>query len=157
MSRYVRGMPARARAAAVSVRILGLAVLALGVLHLYATLLIRDHVLARIPDVGLRSFISSGYLLDHVLVGVLLLPIGLLMVWSSRALGHGERWAYVLNLVFSLTLLTFPPLILAVTAGSAFGASAFGAPAFSAASVLAVLVALGSLGMLLWARRDLRD
>ena len=150
-------MAARVRAAAVAFRILGIGVLGLGVLHLYATVLIRDHVLARIPDVGLRGFISFGYLLDHIVVGVLLLPIGFLMVWSSRALGNGERWAYVLNLVFSLTLLTFPPLILAVTAGSAFGASAFGAPAFSAASVLAVLVALGSLGMLLWARRDLRD
>ena len=145
-------MAARVRAAAVAFKILGIGVLGLGVLHLYATVLIRDHVLARIPDVGLRGFISFGYLLDHIVVGVLLLPIGFLMVWSSRALGNGERWAYVLNLVFSLTFLTFPLLIVAIIAGPEFSS-----PAFSAASVLAVLVALGSLGMLLWARRDLRD
>jgi len=123
----------------------------LGVLHLYATVLICEHVLARIPDVGLRSFISPGYVLDHILVGVLLLPIGLLMVWSSRALGNGERWAYVLNLVFSLTLLTFPLLIVAIMAGPEFNS-----PVFSAASVLATLVALGSCGVLLWARPDFR-
>ena len=144
-------MRGRARAAAVAFRILGVAVLGLGALHLYATVLVRDHVLARIPDADLRGFISPGYLLDHVLVGVLLLAVGLLMVWSSAALGDGERWAYVLNLVFSLTLLTFPPLIVAIMSGPEFKS-----PAFSAASVLAVLVALGSCGVLLWARRDLR-
>ena len=144
-------MPGRARAAAVAFRILGIAVIGLGVLHLYATVLIRDYVLARISDDSLRGFISPGYLLNHILVGVLLLPMGLLMVWSSRALGAGERWAYFLNLVFSLTLLTFPVLIIAVMAGPEFRSAAFGT-----ASVLAVLVALGSCGVLLWARRDLR-
>ena len=144
-------MAARVRAAAVAFKILGIGVLGLGVLHLYATVLIRDHVLARIPDVGLRGFISFGYLLDHIVVGVLLLPIGFLMVWSSRALGNGERWAYVLNLVFSLTFLTFPLLIVAIIAGPEFSS-----PAFSAASVLATVVALGSCGVLLWARPDFR-
>jgi len=144
-------MPSRARAAAVSFRVLGMAVLALAVLHLYATVLIRDHVLARIPDAGLRGFVSPGYLLDHVLVGVLLLPIGFLMVWSSRALGNGERWAYLVNLTFSLTLLTFPPLIAGIMAGPEFTS-----PAFSAASALATLVAIGSCGVLVWARRDFR-
>src|SRR5262249_16798953 len=110
-------MPGRARAAAVAFRILGIAVIGLGVLHLYATVLVRDYVLARISDASLRGFISPGYLLNHILVGVLLLPMGLLMVWSSWALGAGERWAYVVNLVFSLTLLTFPVLIVAVMAG----------------------------------------
>ena len=151
MSWYFQGMPARARVASVSFRILGLAVIVLGVLHLYATALIRDHVLARIPDAGLRDFISPGYVLDHVLVGVLLLAIGFLMAWSAQALGNGARWAYVLNLVFSLTLLTLPPLIVAIMAGPEFGS-----PVFSAASVLATLVALGSCGVLLHARRDFR-
>jgi len=145
-------MPSRARAAAVSFRLLGVAVIALGLLHLYATVLIRDHVLARIGDPSLRGFISPGYLLDHVLVGVLLLPVGFLMTWSSRALGNGERWAYVMNLVFSLTLLTFPPLIVAIMAGPEFSS-----PAFSTASALATLVAVGSCGVLLWARRAYRS
>jgi hypothetical protein len=135
----------------VSFRFLGLVVLALGVLHLYATVLVRDSVLARIADPAVRGFISPGYLLDHVLVGVLLLPIGLLMVWSSRALGNRERWAFVLNLVFSLTFLTFPLLLVALMVRPEFRA-----PAFSVASALATLVALGSSGVLFWARRDFR-
>ena len=45
----------------------------------------------------LRGFISPGDVPDHVLVGVLLFPIGFLMVWSSRALGQGRRWARCLR------------------------------------------------------------
>jgi hypothetical protein len=57
----------------------------------------------------------------------------------------------VLNLVFSLTFLSFPLLIVAIMAGPEFSSLAF-----SAASVLATLIALGSCGLLFWAHRDFR-
>jgi hypothetical protein len=64
-------MSFRTRAVELVFRVLGVLVLAVAGIHLYATSLIRDHVLARIDEARLRAFVSPGYLLDHVLVGVL--------------------------------------------------------------------------------------
>ncbi|HXX29221.1 MAG TPA: hypothetical protein VEJ89_00710 [Myxococcaceae bacterium] len=145
-------MSFRTRAVELVFRVLGVLVLAVAAIHLYATSLVRDHVLARIDEARLRALVSPGYLLDHVLVGVLLVPIGFLMVWSSGALGHGRRWAYVVNLSFSLAFLTMPPLVLGLAAGPELGA-----PAFALAAALVSVVAAGSLGVLLWARGDYRS
>jgi hypothetical protein len=84
-------MSERTRLVATSLRILGALVLVAALLHLYATTLIRSHVLARIANPEVRAFISSGYLLDHVLVGIFMLPMGFLMWWSAPGLRQGRR------------------------------------------------------------------
>jgi hypothetical protein len=58
-------MSARTSVMAWAFRIFGALVIIAAVMHLYATVLIRDHVLGRIADRELRTFISPGYLLDQ--------------------------------------------------------------------------------------------
>jgi len=118
-------------------------------LHLYATILVRDHVLSQIKDSKLRAFVAPGFLLDHVVVGIFMLPMGFLMLWSYRALRSGQRRAYVVNLSFSLAVLATPFAIHAL-----ISASEFQSPAFAVAAVLMSVVGIVSCVVLWWARSD---
>jgi hypothetical protein len=134
---------------AISFRCLGAIVLFVAMLHLYATILVRDHVLSHIADTSLRAFVSPGYLLNHVVVGLFMLPMGFLMIWSYPGLKHGQHWAYVVNWSFSLAILATPLAIAALMTESEFRS-----PAFAVAAVLMGLVGIVSCALLLWARRE---
>jgi hypothetical protein len=132
---------------AAAFRCLGAVVLFVAVLHLYATILIREHVLARIENPALRAFVSPGYLLDHVVVGIFMLPMGFLMIWSYRGLRDGQRWAFVMNWSFALSILATPVAIAALMTGPEFRS-----PAFALAAGLMGVVGVVSCTMLAWAR-----
>lgn len=136
------------RFTALAFRVLGLLVLLVGVLHLYATRLIVEHVLGRIDDVGLRSFIAPGYLLDHLVVGVLMLPIGFNMWWSAAALGKGQRWAWVSNCSVCVSILTTPFLIAWL-----MGAREMRSPIFVVAAVLMAFIGVAGTLLLFLVRK----
>lgn len=142
----------RLKIVAIAFRCFGAIVLLVAVIHFYATVLIRDHVLFQIKDPALRAFIAPGYLLDHVVVGIFMLPMGFLMFWSYDGLKNGQRWAYVLNWSFSLTVLSTPFAIAALMTGPEFRS-----PAFAVAALLMGLVGIASCGMLLWARPEFKE
>jgi hypothetical protein len=142
-------MTTRTRVVATSFRVLGALVEAVALLHLYATVLIQEHVLARIESSELRAFISSGYLLDHVLVGIFMLPMGFLMWWSAPALRQGLRWALVTNLAFSLAILSTPFAI-----GWLMEGPEYRSIAFSLAAGVMAATGVVACGLLLWAQRD---
>jgi hypothetical protein len=142
-------MSTRTRVVATSFQLFGALVLGAALLHLYATVLIRDHVLTRIANPELRTFISSGYLLNHVLVGLFMLPMGFLMWWSAPGLRHGHRWAFVVNLSFSLAILTTP-----VAIGWLMVGPEFRSPFFSVAAAMMAVTGVASCGLLFWARRE---
>jgi hypothetical protein len=137
----------RLKVVAVTFRWLGAVILLVAAVHLYATILIRDHVLARIENPTLRAFVSPGYLLDHVVVGIFMLPMGFLMLWSHDGLKDGQRWAYVMNWSFALSILATPVAIAALMTGPEFRS-----PAFALAAGLMGVVGVVSCTMLLWAR-----
>lgn len=142
-------MTRRTRVVATSFRVLGAVVVTVALLHLYATVLIQQHVLARIESSELRAFVSPGYLLDHVLVGIFMLPMGFLMAWSAPALRQGLRWALVVNLSFSLAILSTPFAI-----GWLMEGPEYRSIAFSLAAGAMAVTGVVACGLLLWARRD---
>lgn len=87
----------------------GLLLIALGIVHLAAT--------PHIPDL-LRKMPASGYqraigptLLNHVLVGVLLLPLGYSQWLAAGELRQESKWAKQLLVVNALTVLALPILL----------------------------------------------
>jgi hypothetical protein len=136
------------RAASLAFRVLGPLVILVGVLHLYATKLILDHVLGQISDAKLRSFIAPGYLLDHLVVGVLMLPIGFNMWWSSAGLGQGRHWAWVSNFAVCISILTTPILI-----GFLMGSREMHSPLFVVAALLMAFIGLAGTLLLWWVRK----
>jgi hypothetical protein len=141
-------MASQLRFTAQTFRVLGLLVIFVGILHLYATRLISAHVLGRIDDEKLRSFIAPGYLLDHLVVGVLMLPIGFNMYWSAADLGKGQSWAWVSNFAVSVSILTTPFLI-----GLLMGAREMHSPIFVVAAVLMAFIGVTGTSLLLLVRK----
>jgi len=139
----------RLRIVAIVFRWLGATIVFVALLHLYATLLIRDHVLTQISDLKLRELISPGYLLNHVLVGIYMLPMGFLMIWSYAGLRAGQRWAYVVNWSLSVALLVTPAVIAILMPETSFGS-----PAFALAAGLMLVAGIVPSALLLWARRE---
>lgn len=132
------------------VRGIGLLLIVLGVAHLIAT----PHIPALIR--GLRGtpdyqWALGPTLLNHVLVGVLLLPLGF-TTWVAAAPAHGgARWARTLLLANALTVLTLPVLLAVFMRDPVY----YGSPLFlvgvGLVGLIAVMMAV-AVGLLVWRR-----
>jgi hypothetical protein len=78
-----------------------------------------------------------------------MLPMGFLMWWSAPALRQGRHWALVVNLSFSLAILTTPAAILWLMAGPEFQSTLF-----SIAAVMMAVTGVSSCALLFWARKQ---
>jgi hypothetical protein len=119
------------------VRGIGLLLIALGMAHLIAT--------PHIPGLlrGLRGtpdyrWALGPTLLNHVLVGVLLIPLGL-TTWIAAAPAHGDApWARTLLSANALTVLTLPVLLAVFMRDPVY----YGSPLFLVGVGLVALIAV---------------
>jgi hypothetical protein len=106
-----------------------LLLLLLGVVHLVATphiaALIRHSTSTRAAD-----NLIPPMLLNHILVGVLLLPLGFLTFYAAS---YSDRWAQVIVRTTALTVATLPLTLLAL-----MGVRYFDAPLFVVGFLLVV-------------------
>ena len=107
----------------------GLLLLLLGIVHLVATphiaTLIRNNA-----STGAADMLVPPMLLNHILVGVLLLPLGFLTFYAAP---HSDRWAQVIVRTTALTVATLPLTLLAL-----MGVRYFDAPLFVVGFILVV-------------------
>lgn len=87
-------------------RIVGLLLIVLGLVHLAATSHIPHLLGESSSDVYQRAL--GPTLLNHVLVGILLLPLGFTTWLSAAAQNRDQTWARRVLLVNGAVLLTFP-------------------------------------------------
>jgi len=107
----------------------GLLLLLLGIVHLVAT----PHIAALIRhsvSQGTADNLIPPMLLNHILVGVLLLPLGFLTIYAGP---HSARWAQVIVRTTALTVATLPLMLLAL-----MGVRYFDAPLFVVGFLLVV-------------------
>jgi hypothetical protein len=110
----------------------------LGIVHLVAT----PHIASLIrhsTSVEAANMLVPPMLLNHVLVGVLLLPLGWLMLYAARHSAARVAWAQVVVRTTTVTVATLPVILLAL-----MGFRYFDAPLFvlGTALVMAAPVAL---------------
>jgi hypothetical protein len=110
----------------------------LGIVHLVAT----PHIASLIrhsTSVEAANMLVPPMLLNHVLVGVLLLPLGWLMLYAARHSAARVAWAQVVVRTTAVTVATLPVILLAL-----MGCRYFDAPLFvlGTALVMAAAVAL---------------
>ena len=110
----------------------------LGIVHLVAT----PHIASLIrhsTSVEAANVLVPPMLLNHVLVGVLLLPLGWLILYAARHSASRVAWAQVVVRTTAVTVATLPVILLAL-----MGFRYFDAPLFvlGAALVTAAAVAL---------------
>jgi hypothetical protein len=119
----------------------------LGVVHLAAT----PHIATMIRNgatVSGARWLTAPMLLNHVLVGVLLIPVGFLAIHAAGPFGSGERWAVVVARTISLTTAVLPAALLVFVERRQL----LDAPLFLAGVVIAVIAALVLLAAAFWRR-----
>ena len=115
-------MPSRLRL--VILMLSGVLLVALGVLHLAVTPHIA-RLLQRGASAGEAEWLTPPMLLNHVVVGILLLPLGALTAYAAPHAAHGVRWALVVSRVTAVTVATLPATVFALMGTRYFGAMPF--------------------------------
>jgi len=102
-------MPPRVRL--ITLRLGGILLVALGVLHLAVTPIIA-RMLERAASAEAVVWLKPPMLLNHVVVGVLLLPLGCLIWYCAPHAAAGARWALVMSRTIAVAIATLPPILL---------------------------------------------
>ena len=97
-----------ARHASGLLRLTGILLVVLGVVHLVATPFFMGWASAELRPEN-AALVAAGMRLNHLLVGVLLFPLGLSTFWSARSLN--EAWAFRQSLVNAIATLSMPVLL----------------------------------------------
>ena len=91
-------------------RIGGALLVSLGVLHLAATpFMVRMLQDATTP--GAAAWLTPPMVLNHVVVGILLLPCGGLVYYSAPGAAAGAQWALVVSRSIALTIALLVPIL----------------------------------------------
>src|SRR4029077_17997123 len=115
----------------------GLLLLLLGIVHLVAT----PHIAALIRhsvSQGTADNLIPPMLLNHILVGVLLLPLGYLTVYAAPHAVNGASWAKVVVRTTALSFATLPFALFALMGTRYY----LDAPLFVLGSALTVIIAV---------------
>jgi hypothetical protein len=114
----------------------GALLILLGIVHLVATphiaTLIRHSASAAAADE-----LTPPMLLNHILVGLLLFPLGFLTVYAAPYSAAGVAWAQMVVRATALTVATLPVTLLAL-----MGVRYFDAPLFVLGAALVVAAAV---------------
>jgi len=126
-------------------RVGGWLLTALGVLHIAVTPEI-SHLIRQSTTPAAAAWLLPPMLLNHVILGILLLPLGGLTVYAAPFAARGERWALVVSRVVAATVSTLPPTLLALMGVR------YRAPAFVAATAILSAACVALLAAAFWPR-----
>jgi len=126
----------------------GVLLLLLGIVHLAATPHIST-LIRHSASSGAGERLTPPMLLNHVLVGVLLLPLGYLTLYAARYSATAVAWAQVLVRTTAVTVAALPLTLLAL-----MGVRYFQAPLFVLGFALVVAVAVTLLVVAFSSPRD---
>ncbi len=124
----------------------GIVLLVVAAIHLLALPHLRQWMAHSLPPSAFRSF-SPPFLLNHIVAGILLLPLAVSTLCCASGIREGAGWARVITAANGLALLTLP-VILALLMGREY----FTAVPFLVAAVLITLVSLSMILPVLWLR-----
>jgi hypothetical protein len=124
------------RAGKIVMRIGGIMLVVLGILHLAVTHIIANLIADNVQPL-VSEWLKPPMLLNHVVVGILLLPLGFLTYYAAPFAVSGEKWAKVVTRTTAVTVATLP-VILFVLMGSRY----FEALPFVAATIMVSIAAI---------------
>ena len=123
----------------------GVLLIVLGIVHLVATPHI-SRLIRHSTSAQAANQLIPPMLLNHVLVGVLLLPLGCLMLYAAPHSAARAAWAQVVVRTTAVTVATLPVTLLALMGFRYFDAPLFvlGAGLVSGAAVALLLAAFST-------------
>ncbi|MBI4547249.1 MAG: hypothetical protein HY707_04660 [Ignavibacteriae bacterium] len=122
----------------------GILLLILAFIHLFSTPLISKWLSRELTAESLSN-ISPPFLLNHLVVGVLLIPFGISTMYSASGVRAGHPWARGIAITNALAVLILP-LIVVVLMGPEY----FNSKPFLAATVLITVIGLSMFLTLIW-------
>jgi hypothetical protein len=108
----------------VILRVSGILLVVLGILHLAVTPHIA-HLLQRAVMPNAVDWLTAPMLLNHVVVGILLLPLGVLTAYAAPDAARGVRWALIVCRIAAVTIASLPPTLFVLMGTRYFGAFPF--------------------------------
>lgn len=130
-------------------RVVGILLLVVAAIHLAVTSLLKEAVLDRVLTAKMMPIVTPPFLLNHIVVGILLVPIGLVTLYSAAGIRAGERWAWVVSWSVAAGLASLPVALVLVMRGGLFDAVPF-----RVAEILITICAMTMPGVLIWARGE---
>src|ERR1700682_2834113 len=127
----------------------GSLLLIVAAIHLLVTSALKRSLLDRVLTPQELRIISPPFLLNHIVVGILLIPLGFITLYSASGIRAGERWAWVITLVIGVTILSLPVVLVLV-----MRAEYFQALPFLMAAALITIVGITMTGALILVRHD---
>ena len=125
----------------------GILLIFVAFIHLFATPLIGKWLARELTPEALKN-ISPPFLLDHIVVGILLMPFGISTLYSAAGVRAGQSWARNIAIVNALVVLLMPLLLVVF-----IGPSYFSAMPFLVAAIIMTCVAISMILPLLWLRK----
>jgi hypothetical protein len=122
----------------------GVLLTALGLLHIAVTPQI-SHLIQGSTTREAAAWLLPPMLLNHVVLGILLLPLGGLTAYAAPYAARGDRWALVVIRAIAATVSALPPTLVAL-----MGTRYFAAPAFVVACAILSAACLALLAAAFW-------
>lgn len=121
----------------------GILLLVVAAIHLAVTPVLRTLFLTAAAR-GTARFWLAPFLLNHVVVGILLVPVGLTTLYAARAARAGAPWARAVALTNAFSILALPVVLVVLMGREYFGAGPFlvATALVAVASVVLVAAAL---------------
>jgi hypothetical protein len=116
----------------------------LGILHLAVTPIIARFIGQNVP-VASTDWFTPPMLLNHVVVGILLIPLSILTFYATPSAVLGERWALVVARTSAITVALLPVILFVV-----MGTHYFKAIPFLVAAIIVCIAALALLAAAFW-------
>jgi hypothetical protein len=138
----------RLRVCGLMLKVEGILLLLVAAIHLLVIPVLKSTFAQQITTTDFQA-IWTPFLLNHVVVGLLLMPLGLTTWYAGQGVMHRERWAHRLGLINAVTVLWLPVILVIVMEWRYFAAVPF-----VVASVLVTVVGLSMLWPLVWIRKD---
>ena len=127
-----------------TLRVGGALLMVLGALHLAVTPIIARLIAQDTSPAG-AEWLTPPMLLNHLVVGILLLPLGVLTLYAAPGAARGEPWALVVTRVITVAVAALP-----VTVFVSMGRRYFAATPFVAATIVLCAACLALLAAAFW-------
>jgi len=131
------------------ISVTGVLLLIVAALHLLVTPVLKSVILDRVLTPQELRIVSPPFLLNHIVVGILLIPLGFITLYTASGIRGGERRAWVINLAIGLTILSLPVVLVFV-----MRAEYFRAVPFLIATALVTIVGITMTAALMLVRHD---
>jgi hypothetical protein len=128
----------------------GILLLIVAAIHLLVIPELRS-LFVRLLSPRAFEFVWSPFLLNHAVVGILLVPLGLSTIYCASGIKSGQRWSWRVGITNAITILSLP-LVLVVVMERRY----FSALPFLIATILITFVGLSMIWPMLWVRRELK-